>query len=241
MKIEQQHMINLKDIEKQLGEVPINFNIKELNDFAKMYQLYYAAANEIGTKLENLDLEFKINFDHNPIHHMEGRLKSTQSLAKKMSRKNFELSMLSIKKNIFDVAGVRVITNYIDDVYAVEKMLLKQTDIKLVKRKDYIAIPKISGYRSLHLIVSVPVFQSDGVFNTNVEIQIRTTGMDTWASLEHDLRYKATELNGPIENYKDSLIDYSKQLFEIETNFQKIHKVVLNTQQINDQNSKNNG
>lgn len=199
MILERQNFMNFKKLGKNFEQAPKEPNIKDLQALAQLYQLYQSGANEIGTKLENLDSEFKVNYDHNPIHHMEERMKDIQSLIQKLIRKKLDLSIINIRENIFDVAGIRVITNYIEDVYLIEKMLLKQSDVSLVKRRDYIKKPKLSGYRSLHLVVSVPVFQSQSSQLVNVEIQIRTIGMDMWASLEHKLRYKTDMKSSLVE------------------------------------------
>ena len=163
--------------------------MEEFQDFILLRNTYHAAIREVSTKLEILDDEFQVRYDYNPIHHMECRLKSPRSLFEKLERKGLEIEIASIYQ-ITDMAGIRVICNYIDDVYAVASLLLKQDDILLIARKDYIKAPKDNGYRSLHLIVEVPVFFSTGKEQIRVEIQIRTVAMDFWASLEHQIRYK---------------------------------------------------
>ncbi|NLM10576.1 MAG: GTP pyrophosphokinase family protein, partial [Clostridiaceae bacterium] len=133
----------------------------QMHDFLELRQLYNAAMREVRTKLEILDEEFHVRFNHNPIHHIECRLKSPQSIVEKLNRKGVELSIESIKKNITDIAGIRVICNYIDDIYTIADLLLKQDDITLIRERDYIANPKDNGYRSLHLVIMVPVYLSD--------------------------------------------------------------------------------
>ena len=161
----------------------------EFQDYVLLRNTYHAAIREVSTKLEILDDEFQVRYDYNPIHHMECRLKSPQSLFEKLERKGLDIRLESFYK-ITDIAGIRVICNYIDDVYAVASLLLQQDDIKLLRRSDYIKNPKESGYRSLHLVVRVPVYLSSHTELVPVEIQIRTIAMDFWASLEHQLRYK---------------------------------------------------
>lgn len=161
--------------------------------FFRLMNLYKAAIREIGTKLEILDEEFAVRFKRNPIHHMESRLKRPVSIMEKLVRKGFEANVESVYRNLTDVAGVRVVCYYLDDVYRVAELLLQQDDIRLRRRSDYIKQPKETGYRSLHLVVEVPVFLSGGKEIVPVEVQIRTVGMDYWASLEHQLRYKAPE------------------------------------------------
>lgn len=158
--------------------------IAQLQEYQAMRQLYNGAIREITTKLENLDDEFSTRYAHNPIHHMESRLKSLKSIVGK-------LTLASAQKELYDIAGVRVICNYIDDIYDLADMLCGQGDVAVLRRRDYIQEPKPNGYRSLHLTVRIPVFLSTGSVGVPVEIQIRTIAMDFWASLEHQLRYKA--------------------------------------------------
>lgn len=167
--------------------------IETLKDFARVQHIYNSAVKEITTKIEILDDEFHSRFDHNPIHHIESRIKSPLSIAKKLEKGGFDVSLQSATENLYDIAGVRIICHYIDDVYQVATMLLDQSDITLIRIKDYIKEPKPNGYRSLHLTVSIPVFLSSGVKHTPVEVQIRTIAMDFWASLDHELRYKAKD------------------------------------------------
>ncbi len=165
--------------------------IAQLQEYQAMRQLYNGAIREITTKLENLDDEFSTRYAHNPIHHMESRLKSLKSIVGKLQRKGLPLTLASAQKELYDIAGVRVICNYIDDIYDLADMLCGQGDVAVLRRRDYIQEPKPNGYRSLHLTVRIPVFLSTGSVGVPVEIQIRTIAMDFWASLEHQLRYKA--------------------------------------------------
>lgn len=159
-------------------------------EYKELMMMYTCAMKEIRTKFEVLNTEFNVRYQRNPINSISTRLKRTSSITDKLSRQNHPFSIESIEKNIHDVAGVRVICSYIDDIYIIANALLKQDDITLVVRKDYIANPKPNGYRSLHLIVKVPVFFADQKRDMNVEVQIRTIAMDFWASLEHQLKYK---------------------------------------------------
>ena len=151
---------------------------------------YKCAMMEVETKFKVLDQEFSLAHDRNPIADIRTRLKSPESIAEKLQRLNVPFSLDSMRKNLFDIAGVRIICNFPEDVYTLADALLRQDDIKLVSRKDYIANPKPNGYRSLHLIVEVPVFFSQKTMAMNVEFQLRTIAMDFWASLEHQLKYK---------------------------------------------------
>lgn len=159
-------------------------------EYKEMQMLYTCAMKEIQTKLEVLDTEFKVRYKRNPISSVSSRLKRTESVMEKMLRRGYPFSMESIQKNVNDIAGVRVICSYVDDIYAIADALLAQDDVTLIARKDYIKEPKPNGYRSLHLIVSIPVFLSESKKNVKVEVQIRTIAMDYWASLEHQMKYK---------------------------------------------------
>ena len=167
--------------------------IAQIQELRALHQLYNGAIREMRTKLENLDDEFRTRYDHNPIHHIESRLKKIASILDKLQRKGLPLSLESARESLDDIAGIRVICNYIDDIYTMADMLCQQDDIQLIRRTDYIENPKENGYRSLHLVVRVPVFLSAGSEKVPVEIQIRTIAMDFWASLEHQLRYKSDQ------------------------------------------------
>lgn len=159
-------------------------------EYKELQMLYTCAMKEIKTKLEILDCEFKLKYKRNPISSITSRLKRTESLMEKMVRRHLPISIESIEKNINDIAGIRVICPYVDDIYLIADSLLSQDDVTLIARKDYIENPKPNGYRSLHLIVSIPVFLSETKNNVKVEVQIRTIAMDYWASLEHQIKYK---------------------------------------------------
>ena len=193
-----------------------------LQEFMALQQLYDAGIKEVRTKLEILDDEFKIKHDHNPIHHMEYSLKSVNSILGKLEKRGLEVSLDSIVTNLTDIAGVRVICNYVSDVYKIADLLIKQSDIKLIAKKDYIKHPKENGYRSLHLVVEVPIFLAEKVQPTTVEIQIRTIAMDFWASLEHHLRYKAD--NEVPDGVRDELIECAKTISNLDYKMQGIHE-----------------
>ena len=159
-------------------------------EYKEMQMIYTCAMKEIKTKLEVLDCEFKLKYKRNPISSIASRLKRTESVIEKLLRRGYPFSMESIEENINDIAGVRVRCPYVDDIYLIADSLLSQDDVTLVARKDYIENPKPNGYRSLHLIVSIPVFLSETKKNVKVEVQIRTIAMDYWASLEHQMKYK---------------------------------------------------
>lgn len=164
--------------------------ISTMVDFKELIMMYTCAMKEIQTKFDVLDTEYKVKYQRNPITSINARLKRTSSIVEKLMRLGYPVNIESIEKNIHDVAGVRVVCAYVDDIYRIAEAFLKQDDIKLISRKDYIAEPKPNGYRSLHLIVQIPVFFEDICKNMTVEVQIRTIAQDFWASLEHQLKYK---------------------------------------------------
>ena len=173
--------------------------VEEMYKFIELEHLYESAIREVKTKLEILDSEFRTKYAYNPIHHIEDRLKSPKSIFEKLRRKDKSFSVESAKNNLYDIAGVRVICNYIEDIYTVADLLTSQDDVKLVKRKDYIREPKPNGYRSLHLVIQTPVYLSEAKEQVFVEVQIRTIAMDFWASLEHELKYKTdTEVSADL-------------------------------------------
>lgn len=161
-------------------------------EFQKLMTYYQCAIMEIETKFRVLDEEFSLQHDRNPINSIKTRLKKIPSVKEKLERKGIPVSISAIEENLNDVAGVRVICSFPEDVYNLAEALLKQDDITLIEKKDYIQNPKANGYRSLHLIVAVPIFLHSEKRSMKVEIQLRTIAMDCWASLEHQLHYKKT-------------------------------------------------
>lgn len=158
--------------------------------YRELMMMYTCAMKEVRTKFEVLDTEFRVRYQRNPISSISTRLKHTNSIMTKLDRYGYRFSLENIEKYIQDAAGIRVICSYIDDIYGIADALLEQDDITLITRKDYIVQPKPNGYRSLHLIVEVPVFFAKFKKSMKVEVQIRTIAMDFWASLEHQLKYK---------------------------------------------------
>ncbi len=152
--------------------------------------LYNSALKEVGTKLEILNDEFQHVHQYNPIEHIKSRIKTPESIVKKLKKRGYESTIENMVKHVNDIAGIRIICSFASDIYRIADMLAKQSDIRVHSIKDYIRNPKESGYKSYHMIVSVPIFLSDGSADTKVEIQIRTVAMDFWASLEHKINYK---------------------------------------------------
>ena len=152
--------------------------------------VYESGIKEICTKLEILQREAQVKGIHNPIESIKSRVKNVFSVIEKLNRKGFDVSMDSVEKNLYDVAGVRVICPYIDDIYVVAERIRRQDDLHVLIEKDYIKYPKPNGYRSFHMVVEVPIFLADSKRYVRVELQLRTIAMDFWASLEHQIRYK---------------------------------------------------
>ena len=197
--------------------------IKELYDLENTFT---AAIKEVRTKLEILNDEFQSTHERNPIHTIQSRVKSPKSIVEKLDRKGFDLSVQSARENLDDIAGIRIICPYIEDIYAVKNLLKAQDDIELVRVTDYIKKPKPNGYRSLHLILKVPVF-SDHKEMVKVEVQIRTIAMDFWASLEHQLRYKAVDSANIPESVARELKECADTIAETDVRMQDIHNQVI--------------
>ena len=192
-----------------------------MDEFFSIQCRYSAAMKEVQTKLEILDAEFQMKHRRNPIHHIESRLKSIQSIMEKLRRKQFSVSMHSATENLTDIAGIRVICSYVQDVYTIAHLLTSQDDVHLREMRDYIRHPKANGYRSLHLIVEIPVFLQEGRMVIPVEVQIRTIAMDFWASLEHNLRYKAA---GRVpEDICQELQEVGQDIAALDDKMQSIH------------------
>lgn len=156
----------------------------------RLMAYYRCAIMEVETKFNVLNEEFSLEYDRNPIETIKTRLKSTESIIKKLVRRNFPLTVDSIEANLNDIAGVRVVCSFLEDIYLLADCLLQQDDVKLIQVKDYIKNPKPNGYRSLHLIIEIPIFLKDEKKDMRVEVQLRTIAMDFWASLDHKLSYK---------------------------------------------------
>lgn len=165
-------------------------NYEDVDSWKTVMFLYTSALKEVGTKLEILNDEFQHVHSYNPIEHIKTRIKTPESIVKKLKRNGHETSIENMVKYVNDIAGVRLICSFTSDIYKLAEMIGNQTDLKVLSIKDYIKNPKESGYKSYHMLVSVPIFLSDSVVDTKVEIQIRTIAMDFWASLEHKIYYK---------------------------------------------------
>lgn len=215
-----------EDTKMSIGLIPDEMKpmAEQAQELIELRSLYKSAIKEVSTKLEILDDEFQVKHDHNPIHHMENRVKSIQSIFEKLMRLGYNPDLEGFSK-ITDIAGIRVICKYLTDVYSIYNMLLRQDDIELIAEKDYIRNPKPNGYRSLHIVVLIPVFLSNCVKKVPVEIQIRTVVMDTWASLEHELRYKSSgELSSKSQ---DVLKKCAESMNDIDRMMEDIHSEAI--------------
>ncbi len=194
---------------------------------------YKFGLDEMNTKLQILKEEFQHIHDYNPIEHMKSRLKSPESILNKIYQKNIELSLDSIKENIRDIAGIRIVCSFISDIYKVSEMIEQQEDVTVINIKDYINKPKPNGYQSLHLLLSIPVFLSDRVEQVFVEIQIRTVAMDFWASLEHKIYYK---YNKEVPDDLTKELKYAANVAsELDYRMEKLHSEIKSIKDDNDE------
>lgn len=212
-------------LETIVPEVPEQI-LEKIANFSELMMMYHSAIREVTTKLEILNDELSLNNKKNPIQFIKSRVKKPMSIAKKLKKLEKEVSVDAIMGSLNDVAGVRVICAFIDDVYKIAEMLIKQDDILLVETRDYINNPKPNGYRSYHLIIEVPVFFSDKKQWVRVEIQIRTVAMDFWASLEHQVRYKknvkdSQEIENELKECADTIADTDLKMMNIRNKIQE--------------------
>ena len=202
----------------------------DAHEFAVVYNLYESAVKQLALKFEVLNSEFNVLFDRNPIHHIESRVKSFESIVAKLEKKGLPLTMEAAKSGVNDIAGVRVVCSYIEDVDRVAEMFERQKDVEIIRRQDYIQTPNYNGYRSLHLDIRVPVYLSDRTEYVGAEIQIRTIAMDFWASLEHDIRYKANKSTLP-EGINEEMCVCAEKIAEIDRQMQDMYKRIKASEQ----------
>ncbi|MEG0276675.1 MAG: GTP pyrophosphokinase family protein [Coprobacillus sp.] len=200
---------------------------ENLKPIQSLMSCYRCAIMEIETKFKVLDEQYSYKYDRNPIETIKSRLKSMDSIVLKMKRKGYPMSLESLEKNIHDVAGIRVICSFPQDIYLLADCLLQQDDITLIERKDYIDNPKETGYRSLHLIVEVPIFLENEKKRMKVEVQLRTIAMDFWASLEHKLRYKKNIPTDEIEQLSLELKDCADTSALLDRRMEEIKNKIL--------------
>lgn len=169
-------------------DIPKSFN--QVDQWKSVMFLYDSALKEINTKIEILNNEFVHIYSYNPIEHIKARLKTPDSIVKKLKRYGYEVTIDNMVEKLSDIAGIRIICSFTSDIYQIAEMITKQSDVTVLYVKDYIKNPKPNGYKSYHMVVTIPIYLTDGPVDTKVEIQIRTIAMDFWASLEHKIYYK---------------------------------------------------
>ncbi|MBQ5602376.1 MAG: GTP pyrophosphokinase family protein [Clostridia bacterium] len=225
----------VKDLDTDNLTLPVSDNTvtgltkQHLEFFAQYKELrmmYACALKEIKTKFEVLDTEFSVRNSRNPIESISTRLKTNASIMKKMKKRNVPMTLEGMRENVHDIAGVRVICSYIDDIYMLAEALKSQNDITLVSEKDYIKNPKPTGYRSLHLVVSVPVFFANNKTDMTVEVQIRTIAMNFWASLEHEMKYKRAisandDVSMQLRSCAETIAEVDQKMLSIRKNIDK--------------------
>lgn len=203
----------------------------DIDSWKTVMFLYKSALKEIVTKIDILNDEFQHVHQYNPIEHVKSRIKTSESIVKKLKREGYESTIDNMVKYINDIAGVRITCSFTSDIYRIAAILTKQSDLNVLMVKDYIKTPKDSGYKSYHLVVSVPIFMSDKVIDTKVEIQIRTIAMDFWASLEHKIYYKF-EGNAP-ENIQMELKDCADMVSMLDAKMLSLNEAIKQCEENN--------
>lgn len=197
----------------------------DIDSWKEVQLIYNSALKQISTKLEILNDEFQHVHRYNPIEHIKSRIKTPESIVKKLKKNGYESTIDNMVRYINDIAGIRVICSFTSDIYQIAEMISNQSDIKVISVKDYIVNPKASGYKSYHMLVTVPVYLSDRIADTKVEIQIRTVAMDFWASLEHKMHYKF-EGDAP-EHIKNELIECARMVSDLDARMLSLNEEIL--------------
>lgn len=213
-------------------EYKVNIN-SDVDSWTEVILVYNSALKEIGTKLEILNDEFQHVHRYNPIEHIKSRIKTPESIVKKLKKNGYESTIENMVKYVNDIAGIRIICSFTTDIYRIAEMLTNQNDIKVLSVKDYIKNPKTSGYKSYHMIVSIPIYLSDRIIEAKVEIQIRTVAMDFWASLEHKIHYKF-EGNAP-DHIKDELYACARMVSDLDAKMLSLNEEIQAIGQQNEQ------
>ena len=198
--------------------------LEDLKGYKESMTCYSCALMEVETKFKVLNAEFSVLRDRNPIQSIKYRLKSAKSIAQKLLRKNLDITIAAMEENLFDIAGIRIVCAFIEDIYFLADCLAKQNDISVLETKDYIKNPKENGYRSYHMIVKIPIFYANETKHIPVEIQFRTIAMDFWASLEHTLMYKKDKID--CENYVDELKYCAEASHALDLRMEKLMKLL---------------
>jgi len=198
-----------------------------IDSWKEVNLVYSAALKQMETKMEILNEEFQHVHQYNPIEHIKARMKTPESIVKKLKRHGRESTIENMVNHINDIAGIRIICSFTSDIYRIAEMIREQKDLKVIGTKDYITYPKASGYRSYHMIVSVPVYLSDRIVDAKVEVQIRTVAMDFWASLEHKIHYKL-EGDAP-EHIRYELIECARMVMDLDARMLSLNEQILQT------------
>ena len=196
-----------------------------IDSWQEVTLVYNAALRQIETKMEILNEEFQHVHQYNPIEHIKARIKTPESIVKKLKRHGYESTIDNMVKYVNDIAGIRIICSFTSDIYGIAEMIREQRDIHVIAAKDYITYPKASGYKSYHMIVTVPVYLSDRIVDTKVEIQIRTVAMDFWASLEHKIHYKF-EGDAP-EHIRIELVECAHLVADLDARMLSLNEEIL--------------
>lgn len=204
-----------------------------IDSWKEVTLIYNAALRQIETKMEILNDEFQHVHQYNPIEHIKARIKTPESIVKKLKRNGYESTIENMVKYINDIAGIRIICSFTSDIYRIAEMISDQRDIKVIAVKDYITYPKASGYKSYHMIITVPVYLSDRTVDTKVEIQIRTVAMDFWASLEHKIHYK---FEGSAPDYiRNELVECAKMVSDLDNRMLSLNEEILSISRANEE------
>ncbi len=214
-------------------ELKVERDDSDVDNWKEVILIYSSALKQISTKLEILNEEFQHVHRYNPIEHIKSRIKTSESIVKKLKKNGYESTIQNMIQYVNDIAGIRVICSFTSDIYRIAEMISKQSDIKVISVKDYIVTPKPSGYKSYHMLVTVPVYLSDRIVDTKVEIQIRTVAMDFWASLEHKIHYKF-EGNAP-EHIRNELVDCAKMVAALDAKMLSLNEEVLSLSEMKDE------
>ncbi|MCM1048438.1 MAG: GTP pyrophosphokinase family protein [Clostridiales bacterium] len=202
----------------------IDIERNDIDSWKEVTLIYNSALKQISTKLEILNDEFQHVHRYNPIEHIKSRIKTPESIVKKLKKHGHDSTINNMVRYVNDIAGIRVICSFTSDIYQIAEMISNQSDINVISVKDYIVNPKASGYKSYHMLVTVPVYLSDRIENTKVEIQIRTVAMDFWASLEHKIHYKF-EGNAP-DHIREQLVECSKIVSDLDTRMLNLNREI---------------
>ena len=211
-----------------MNHIPKTYD--QLEQWNSLMFLYSSALKEINVKIEILNNEFVHIYNYTPIEHVKSRLKTAESIVKKMKRHKYEVTISNMTEKLSDIAGIRIICSFTSDIYQIADMISRQRDVTVLYVKDYIKNPKPNGYKSYHMVITIPVYLSDGPVETKVEVQIRTVAMDFWASLEHKIHYKF-EGNAP-EHIKDELVECAQMISELDARMLALNKEIQHIGQL---------